>query len=125
MRRRFRATGVPGEEPEPVAVGDALAAIGSELGLADPAIVGALAREWPELVGPALAGQARLRSFRGSVVTVAVDSGAWATQLRYLEHDLLERIAERVGPGVVRELRVVVEPRPSTNESGGRDRAVD
>ena len=49
----------------------------------------------------------------GDVITVAVDSGAWATQIRYLERELLDRIAELVGVGVVREVRVVVEPRPS------------
>lgn len=111
MRRRFRPRGVPGEEPDPVPVGEALAAIGHELGLADPGVVGTLADQWSELVGPALAGNARLRALRGDVITVAVDSGGWATQIRYLERALLDRIADLVGAGVVREVRVVVEPR--------------
>lgn len=112
MRHRRKPTGVPGEpEPDPTRLGDALAAVGDELGLADPRVVGALARRWPEVVGEAVAGQARLRSMRGDVVTIAVDSGAWATQLRYLHDDLLARIAGIVGAGVVREVRVVVEPR--------------
>jgi hypothetical protein len=111
VTRRRRPSGVPGEEPDPVRVGDALAAIGEELGLADPTVVGALAGRWSEVVGEAVAAQARLRSLRGDVLTIAVDSGAWATQLRYLESDLLERIAAIVGIGVVREVRVVVEPR--------------
>ena len=112
VRRRFRPRGVPGEEPDPVPVGEALAEIGAELGLADPGVVGTLAREWSDVVGPALAGSARLRALRGDVLTVAVDSGAWATQLRYLERQLLDRIGDLVGTGVVREVRVVVEPRP-------------
>ncbi len=112
VRRRYRPRGVPGEEPDPVPLGEALAAIGAELGLADPGVVGTLAAQWAELVGPALATSARLRALRGDVLTVAVDSGAWATQLRYLERALLDRIAELVGVGVVREVRVVVEPRP-------------
>lgn len=112
MRRRFRPRGVPGEEPDPVRVGEALEVLGAELGLADPGVVGTLARQWDDLVGPALAGNARLRSLRGDVITVAVDSGAWATQIRYLERELLDRIAELVGVGVVREVRVTVAPRP-------------
>ena len=112
MRRRRTPTGVPGEpEPDPTRLGDALAAVGGEFGLADPQVVGVLARRWPEVVGEAVAGQARLRSMRGDVVTIAVDSGAWATQLRYLHDDMLARIAGIVGEGVVREVRVVVEPR--------------
>ena len=111
-RRRRRPTGVPGEpEPDPTPLGEALAAVGSELGLADPRVVGLLADRWPEVVGEAVAGQARLRALRGDVLTIAVDSGAWATQLRYLHDDLLARIAGIVGDGVVREVRVVVEPR--------------
>ena len=45
-------------------------------------------------------------------ITVVVDSGAWATQIRYLERELLDRIAELVGVDVVREVRVTVAPRP-------------
>lgn len=111
MTRYRTPSGVPGEEPEPTRLADALTAIGEELGLADPRVVGTLAGRWAEVVGPAVAGQARLRSLRGDVLTIAVDSGAWATQLRYLQGDLLERIAGMVGPDVVREVRVVVEPR--------------
>ena len=112
MTRRRRPTGVPGEpEPDPTRLADALAAIGNELGLADPRVVGTLAARWSEVVGDAVAGQARLRSLRGDVLTIAVDSGAWATQLRYLQDDMLARIAGIVGAGVVREVRVVVEPR--------------
>jgi predicted nucleic acid-binding Zn ribbon protein len=112
VSRRRKPTGVPGEpEPDPTRLGDALAAIGNELGLADPRVVGTLAARWPEVVGEAVAGQARLRSLRGDVLTIAVDSGAWATQLRYLHDDLLRRIAAMVGEGLVRDVRVVVEPR--------------
>jgi hypothetical protein len=44
-------------------------------------------------------------------LTIAVDAAPWATELRYLEHELLLRIAGIVGPGVVHRLRVVVAPR--------------
>lgn len=111
-RSRRKPTGVPGEpEPDPTRLGEALAAVGSEFGLADPQVVGTLADRWPEVVGDAVAGQARLRALRGHVLTIAVDSGAWATQLRYLHDDMIARIAGIVGDGVVREVRVVVEPR--------------
>lgn len=111
MTRRRTPSGVPGEEPEPTRLAAALAAVSDELGLADPHVVGTLVNRWPEVVGEAIAGQARLRSLRGDVLTIAVDSGAWATQLRYLQADLLEQIAGMVGRDVVREVRVVVEPR--------------
>jgi predicted nucleic acid-binding Zn ribbon protein len=111
-RRRRRPPGVPGEEREPVALADALVAIGEELGLADPVAIGALADRWEEVVGPAVAHHARLRSLRGGVLTIAVDAAPWATELRYLEDALRTRVAEVAGADVVRSVRVVVEPRP-------------
>lgn len=106
--RRWRR-GVPGEDVPPTPVGEALAEIGAELGLSDPSAIRALTTRWSEVVGDAIAQHARVHSLRGTVLTVAVDAGAWATQLRYLEHDVLQRITAIVGDGVVTEMRVVVD----------------
>jgi predicted nucleic acid-binding Zn ribbon protein len=108
---RRRRHGVPGEPLDPVPVGDALAAVSAELGLADPGVVGALTARWSEIVGDAIATHATLRAIRGATLTIAVDSGAWASQLRYLEADILARVATIVGDGVVDTVRVVVVPR--------------
>ena len=111
MTSRRRARGVPGEPVDPVPLGDALAAVSAELGLTDPSVVGALTARWPEIVGGAVAQHATLRAIRGATLTIAVDSGAWASQLRYLEADILARVASIVGDGVVDTVRVVVVPR--------------
>jgi predicted nucleic acid-binding Zn ribbon protein len=110
-RRRRWARDVPGEEAEPTRLADALAEVGAGLGLADPGVIGVLNDRWPEIVGPAVAPNARLRSLRGSTLTIAVETGAWATQLRYLEAQLKARIAAIVGDGVIDDVRVVVAPR--------------
>ncbi|HVM52358.1 MAG TPA: DUF721 domain-containing protein [Acidimicrobiales bacterium] len=65
---------------------------------------------WGDLVGDGLAGHTRPAALHGTTLVVAVDDPAWATQLRYLEADLLARIAESAGAGSVTELRVVVRP---------------
>jgi predicted nucleic acid-binding Zn ribbon protein len=41
-------------------------------------------------------------------LVVVVDQPGWATQLRFLEADLLRRLAEMVGPGVVETIEVKV-----------------
>jgi predicted nucleic acid-binding Zn ribbon protein len=107
---------VPGEEVPPVPVGDALAQIGEELGLADPKAVSAITAGWAEVVGGAIADHARIRSLRGTVLTVGVESGPWATELRYLEREVLARIDEIVGPGVVTEMRVAVDAHSGRDE---------
>jgi predicted nucleic acid-binding Zn ribbon protein len=109
-RRARRPTGVPGEEIDVTTVADPLARVSAELGLPDPASVGALTTRWIDVVGPGVAPHARVRSLRGGVLTIAVDASPWATELRYLEETLRERIAEVTGTDSVRSIRVVVDP---------------
>jgi hypothetical protein len=114
-RRRLSRPRMPGELGEAVSVGDAAAMIGAELGLASPQVFTRLVDSWPELVGALLAGHSRVRSVRNEVLEIAVDSPGWATEFRYLEHELLARAAERVGPGLVTAIRVMVDPdRPAS-----------
>jgi hypothetical protein len=106
-----RRAGIAAENPEPVPVTDALAAVGAELGLADPGALAVLSERWRDVVGDAVAPHARLQSLRGGVLTIAVDAAPWATELRYLESTLRERVAHVTGLDLVRAVRVVVEPR--------------
>jgi len=93
---------------EPIPLGDALAAVGAELGLPAGDAHGRLEARWIEVMGADVAGHARLVSVRDGVLTVAVDDPIWATQLRYLEAAVVERSGAVLGPGAVRELRVRV-----------------
>jgi hypothetical protein len=101
---------VPGEPGEPVSIGDAAALVGDELGLAEPRSFARLVDSWSEVVGDAVAQHSRVRGVRNGVLELVVDAPAWATQLRYLEADLVERASRLVGPGVVSAVRVSVDP---------------
>ena len=115
-RRRLSRPRLPGEPGEPVSIGEAVAMVGRELGLAEPQAFAAVDDAWPELVGEAIAAHSRVRSIRDGLLDVGVDSPAWATPLRYLETDLVERASQLLGPGVVTAVRVSVE-----GGSGGPD----
>jgi predicted nucleic acid-binding Zn ribbon protein len=95
-------------QPRPLR--DALAEVSADLGLPDPDAFGSVLSNWQELVGSELAAHSRLRSLRDGVLRVTVDAAPWATQLRYLERDVVHRAAALVGPDVVREVHVRVEP---------------
>ena len=69
-----------------------------------------LLREWSALVGDNLANHAHPSALHASTLVIAVDDPAWATQLKYLETDLVTRCAEALGAGVVTDIRVVVRP---------------
>jgi predicted nucleic acid-binding Zn ribbon protein len=93
----------------PVALGDAIAAVGEELGVGDPRGLARLLDAWPDMVGDAIAAHARIRSLRRGVLTIVVDAAPWATQLRYLESEIVARAAAVLADDV-REARIVVEP---------------
>ena len=108
-RRRLSRPRMPGEPGEPVTIADAVAMVGRELGLAEPQAFAAVTAAWTELVGESVAAHSRVRSIRDGLLDVGVDSPAWATQLRYLGTDLVERASQLLGPGVVTSVRVSVE----------------
>ena len=93
---------------EPVPLRDAITAVGRQLGLPSPDVLSTLDARWVEIVGPAIAEHAQVRSVRDGECTIAVDGPAWATQLRYASSDLVARVNQRCGPGAVTSIRVVV-----------------
>jgi predicted nucleic acid-binding Zn ribbon protein len=99
----------PGRPPdEPMPLRDAVAAVGRELGMPSPDALATLTAAWPTIAGDPLASHTSVRSVRGGVCTVEADGAGWATQLRYAEDQLVERIRACCGTGIVRSVRTVV-----------------
>jgi len=63
---------------------------------------------WEDIVGSELISHCEPVRLAGRVLVVRAASPVWATQLRYLTTQLLERSASVLGAGSVREVRVVV-----------------
>jgi len=72
---------------------------------------------WPSIVGPEVARRAVPRSFDRGTLVVAVESSTWLQELSYLKEGILERLAEAVGPKVVKDIKLVLEPALRTNRS--------
>jgi predicted nucleic acid-binding Zn ribbon protein len=64
---------------------------------------------WEELVGAAVAANARPLRFRDDRLVLVVADPVWASELRWLEDDLCRRIAEAGGP-VLAGIDVRVRP---------------
>lgn len=97
-----------GPVPLAAALDDVLASLQPPGTAPTPArVVGGVFARWEDAVGPQVAAHARpIRLSEGTLV-VEVDEPGWATQLRYLERDVLTRLAEVGGAGVERiEVRV-------------------
>jgi predicted nucleic acid-binding Zn ribbon protein len=94
-------------EPRPVAA--SLGRLASSLGTPQPDVLAAVFAGWEQVVGSSVAAHARPVTLRDGLLVVAVDQPAWATQINYLRADLLLRLSEAAGPGVVREVEVRVD----------------
>ena len=100
--------GAGGGEPTPV--GASLDRVARRFGIGRASTLPAVFERWTELVGEGVGARTRPRSLRGTTLVVAVDDPSWATQLRWLEADLVARITTELGPGVVTGLQLLVRP---------------
>jgi predicted nucleic acid-binding Zn ribbon protein len=98
--------------PRPVK--DSLEHMARRLGAPTASSLGAVFSRWEEAVGPSVAAHTRPLSLADGVLVVAVDQPGWATQLRYLSTDLLQRLADVAGEGVVGRIDIRVDSGPQT-----------
>jgi predicted nucleic acid-binding Zn ribbon protein len=70
-------------------------------------------RDWPEVVGEALASRSYPDRYGKGTVWVAVTGSAWAQELRMRKDVILQRLRERAGdPSLFLDVRFGVRPLP-------------
>ena len=97
-------------ERDPRPVGESLDRLTRSFGGPSAQSLSTIFAAWSEVVGPSIAEHARPLSLRGATLVVGVREPIWRTQLTYLEGDLLRRLGEVVGVGVVDRIEVRVRP---------------
>lgn len=104
----------PGSGQGPVPIRRALERMISGMGSPEIDATTTLLDAWPEIVGQELASRIVAVAVRGSELRVRVDDPAWASQLGWLEQQLLARIESLVGPGRITSVsaRVVFRDTP-------------
>lgn len=106
--RRRRAGGEADQTGrDPMLVGDTAGRLAAEHGWQDELSVAGVMARWADIAGPEVAARSTPESFADGRLVVRTDSTAWATELRRLAPDLLRRLDEEVGAGVVREVSVL------------------
>ncbi len=95
----------PGVRP----IGSSLGELSSRFGLAAPTTLHSVFAGWSALVGEPLADHVRPTSLRDGMLRVTADEAAWATQVKYLGQDLVDRMNERLGEIVVVQIVVSVQ----------------
>ena len=98
---------------EPVRVGDSLSEVVAGLRpegaapVAPAAAMGGVFGRWEEAVGPSVAAHVQPVKLDGTLLVVQVDDPAWATQVRFLEATVRERLEAVAGVRIDRlEVRV-------------------
>jgi hypothetical protein len=62
---------------------------------------------WAEIVGERVAARTLPQSLRDGLLTVTVASSAWLNELSFMRADIVRRVNECVGQGIVTGLRLV------------------
>jgi predicted nucleic acid-binding Zn ribbon protein len=92
----------------PRPIDSSLDAVSRQLGMSDLRGLGRLFAHWPEIVGTGMAEHVQPIRLDKEALVVSVDHPAWATQIRHLGEDLLDRVAEEAGVGRPQRLEVRV-----------------
>ena len=97
------------DRPGPRHVGESIERVAGRLGAPPVAALKTVFGDWREAVGEAVADHAEPVSLTDGVLVVAVEQPGWATQLKLLAPELIERINSRAGEGTVTSLEVRVK----------------
>ncbi len=94
----------------PSPVGDTLRQLLDRHGWGERLQGATASQRWEAIVGPDLAVRCEPVRLAGGTLVVRAESQVWATQLRYMLSQLAANANEVLGPGQVREIRLVVGP---------------
>jgi predicted nucleic acid-binding Zn ribbon protein len=109
------------EEDSPRKLTDSLDRVARVMGAPGASVLASVFVHWEDAVGPGVAAHADPVSLSRGTLLVAVDEPAWATELRYLGGDILQRLGALVGGPVADRLEVRVGPvsRPGKGSGPG------
>ncbi|NYH80783.1 putative nucleic acid-binding Zn ribbon protein [Actinopolyspora biskrensis] len=112
-RRRGWSGAGDDEQRDPQAFGNLASRLASDRGWSDRLAGGHLFGRWTELVGEEIAAHSKPVELREGVLTLQAESTAWATQLRLLQRQIVQRISDGLGQRLVRSIRVQGPAAPS------------
>ncbi|HKY67882.1 MAG TPA: DUF721 domain-containing protein [Acidimicrobiales bacterium] len=116
---------LPGGPTAPVRLGDTIDGVLARLGGPSRAGVEVVFERWDEVVGEAMAARTRPVSIDGESLVVLCDEPALTTHVRFLEPQLVARLAELAGERRITRVEVRVDrrrarPRPPRRPSSRR-----
>ena len=100
-----------GDRSSPQRLGRALDRLMGTLRAPSVDVLDSVFTRWAEIVGADVAAHSRPVSIDGETLVVSVDDSTWASEVRWLENELISRVAEVSGSDRVSQLTVRVARR--------------
>lgn len=107
-----------GKGRDPRALGDILNTAARDMGWTVELDQARLIAEWHRFVGETMAGHTRVVEIRGGTLIVQCDSTTWATELRRLRGEILNRILDEFPEVGIQELKFLAPGAPSWRHGG-------
>ncbi len=101
----------PNAERGPQRLGRALDRLMGTLRAPSVDVLDSVFTKWPEIVGDDVAAHSRPVSIDGDTLVVATHDPTWASELRWLENEVVKRLAEVSGSDRICKVSVRVERR--------------
>lgn len=100
---------LPGStEREPTQITEALDQLAKFIGSPSSTAMSRLFSGWEKIIGPTLAAICQPLSIKDGTLTLSVSDPAWVTQVRFLENEIISKVADHVGEGSPERLDVRV-----------------
>jgi predicted nucleic acid-binding Zn ribbon protein len=96
------------EQTDPQSIANSLERLLGGLNAPTVDMLSSVFGEWETIVGPDLAERSSPGSVDGDELTISVTDPAWATEFRWLEKELIERLAQVTGSDRIQRLRIRV-----------------
>ncbi len=100
-----------GRDPE--LLGSAVDKLVVENGWEQESSIAQLLNSWSRIVGADIADHCVPDGFADGTLRLSAESTAWATQLRLMQNQIMAKIANEVGDGVVRKISIFGPQAPS------------
>ena len=92
----------------PKPIGESLEHLLGHLNAPSVDVLDIVFREWESIVGPDLAEHTRPASIDGELLNVHATDPAWATEFRWLEAEVVQRLAEATATDRIQRVQVRV-----------------
>ncbi|WP_394281754.1 DciA family protein [Corynebacterium sp.] len=73
---------------------------------AKPLAMGWVMGSWEEIVGEKVAQHTKVEMVKDGTLFLSTDATNWATQLRYMKRQILQRLDEKIGEGIITDVHV-------------------